>query len=291
MTAGELPVPRADGDREALRILLGARRELTTTRTRQVNRLRALLLGGDDTDRDLSRGTLTDARLQAIARRRARAQIPPSRASGGPRPAGWPPRSALPPPSCPGTNASSPRWSRPSPPRCWTRPASGRSAPPRRSCPGHTAADAATRPRSPRSPAPAPCRPAAAAPPGTASTAAAAGSSTGPCTTSASPGGEPTPAPTLTSPAAAPPARTTPKSAASLKRYIARELFRALEHRPSRLTAHRSVLSATGSELPACFLPAAFDQGAEHRLCPLRRVCGMSGIGCFCPARIGPLDS
>ena len=41
-------------------------------RTRQVNRLRALLLGGDDTDRDLSRGTLTTARLQAIARRRAR---------------------------------------------------------------------------------------------------------------------------------------------------------------------------------------------------------------------------
>ena len=42
-------------------------------RTRQINRLRALLLGSDDTDRDLSRGTLTGARLQAIARRRARA--------------------------------------------------------------------------------------------------------------------------------------------------------------------------------------------------------------------------
>ena len=71
--AGELPAPRADGDREALRILLSARRELTMARTRQINRLRALLLGGDDTDRDLSRGTLTNARLQAIARRRARA--------------------------------------------------------------------------------------------------------------------------------------------------------------------------------------------------------------------------
>jgi transposase len=74
MPAGELPVPRADGDREALRILLGARRELTVTRTRQVNRLRALLLSGDDNDRILSRGTLTDARLQAIARRRASGQ-------------------------------------------------------------------------------------------------------------------------------------------------------------------------------------------------------------------------
>jgi transposase len=73
LPAGKLPVPRADGDREALRILLSARRELTVARTRQVNRLRALLLGGGEADRDLSRGALTDARLQVIARRRARA--------------------------------------------------------------------------------------------------------------------------------------------------------------------------------------------------------------------------
>ncbi|MDF3051870.1 MAG: transposase family protein [Pseudonocardia sp.] len=46
-----IPTPRADGDREALRILLGTRQELTTTGTAQTNRLRALLLGGDDTDR------------------------------------------------------------------------------------------------------------------------------------------------------------------------------------------------------------------------------------------------
>jgi transposase len=71
--AGQLPAPRADGDREALRILLGARRELSISRTRQVNRLRALLLSGDDADRELSRGMLTDARLRAIAGRRARA--------------------------------------------------------------------------------------------------------------------------------------------------------------------------------------------------------------------------
>lgn len=71
--AESLSLPRADGDREALRILLGARREMTTTKTRQVNRLRALLLGGDDIDRDLARGTLTDTRLVAISRRRTRA--------------------------------------------------------------------------------------------------------------------------------------------------------------------------------------------------------------------------
>src|SRR5919112_1152917 len=38
-----LPEPRADGDREALRILLGARQEITTASTGQTNRLRALL--------------------------------------------------------------------------------------------------------------------------------------------------------------------------------------------------------------------------------------------------------
>ena len=56
LDADRLPTPRADGDREALRILLGARQELTTTSTAQTNRLRALLLGGDDTDRQLARG-------------------------------------------------------------------------------------------------------------------------------------------------------------------------------------------------------------------------------------------
>lgn len=34
----KLPTPRADGDREALRILLGAREELTITDTRLINR-------------------------------------------------------------------------------------------------------------------------------------------------------------------------------------------------------------------------------------------------------------
>ena len=51
LDADRLPTPRADGDREALRILLGARQELTTTSTAQTNRLRALLRAGDDTDR------------------------------------------------------------------------------------------------------------------------------------------------------------------------------------------------------------------------------------------------
>jgi transposase len=48
LDADRLPRPRADGDREALRILLVARREMTTAKTQQINRLRALLLTGDE---------------------------------------------------------------------------------------------------------------------------------------------------------------------------------------------------------------------------------------------------
>src|SRR5215813_4220887 len=42
LDTSRLPVPRADGDREALRILLVARQEITGARTAQANRLRAL---------------------------------------------------------------------------------------------------------------------------------------------------------------------------------------------------------------------------------------------------------
>jgi transposase len=74
LDANRLPTPRADGDREALRMLLGARRELTTAKTRSINRLRALLLTGSDEERALCRGALTPARLAPIVRRRGRSQ-------------------------------------------------------------------------------------------------------------------------------------------------------------------------------------------------------------------------
>jgi transposase len=69
LDAGQLPVPRADGDREALRILLIARQEITEARTAQANRLRALLLAGDDTDRQAARKALTHRALAALANR------------------------------------------------------------------------------------------------------------------------------------------------------------------------------------------------------------------------------
>jgi len=69
LDAGKLPVPRSDGDREALRILLVARQEITVARTAQIGRLRALLLAGDDTDRRVARTALTQTALAALAGR------------------------------------------------------------------------------------------------------------------------------------------------------------------------------------------------------------------------------
>ena len=67
-----LPTPRADGDREALRILLVARVEMTGEKTAKTNRLVALLRTGTDLDRELVRDELTAATLTCIARRRGR---------------------------------------------------------------------------------------------------------------------------------------------------------------------------------------------------------------------------
>lgn len=73
MNTDRLPFPRADGDREALRILLSGRRELAERQTRNKNQLHALLLTGSDTDRALAHGGLTPARLAVIIRRRGHA--------------------------------------------------------------------------------------------------------------------------------------------------------------------------------------------------------------------------
>jgi transposase len=74
LDANRLPVPRADGDREALRILLVARQEIKVAATAQASRLRALLLAGDDTDRQAARGALTGKALAALAGRDLPAQ-------------------------------------------------------------------------------------------------------------------------------------------------------------------------------------------------------------------------
>ena len=70
LDADRLPAVRADGDREALRILLGARQDIIAASTARTNRLRALLLTGDDRDRQAARGRLTGTALTTLARRR-----------------------------------------------------------------------------------------------------------------------------------------------------------------------------------------------------------------------------
>jgi transposase len=67
LDADRLHELRADGDREALRILLNARQEITAVSTAQTNRLRALLLAGDDTDRQTARSALTATTLASLA--------------------------------------------------------------------------------------------------------------------------------------------------------------------------------------------------------------------------------
>jgi hypothetical protein len=70
LDAARLPGPRADGDREALRILLTARQEIAVACTAQGNRLRALLLAGDDADRPgRPSGPEQDGPLAALAGR------------------------------------------------------------------------------------------------------------------------------------------------------------------------------------------------------------------------------
>ena len=69
LDVARMPAPRADGDREALRILLVARQEITEASTAQASRLRALLLAGDDADRQAARKALTQRALAALAGR------------------------------------------------------------------------------------------------------------------------------------------------------------------------------------------------------------------------------
>jgi transposase len=69
LDAARLPALRADGDREALRILLVARQEIKVAATAQASRLRALLMTGDDADRRAARKSLSKTALTALAER------------------------------------------------------------------------------------------------------------------------------------------------------------------------------------------------------------------------------
>ena len=153
----QLPIPRADGDREALRILLGARHELTVTSTAQINRLRALLRDAhDDTDRQLARAALTDATPHPPGPPSpVRAMPAANRPSATPRSAASPWPSTTPAAHSKTTAPNCSPSSTTSPPVSPNAPASAPSPPPRPSWRSPIPAAAATTPRSPPSPAPA----------------------------------------------------------------------------------------------------------------------------------------
>jgi transposase len=73
MDVRQAPQPRADGDREALRLLSVGRDGMNRTRTAMINQLLAVLLTGDEHDQALRKTDLTVATLHSLCRRRGRA--------------------------------------------------------------------------------------------------------------------------------------------------------------------------------------------------------------------------
>ncbi|WP_027659605.1 IS110 family RNA-guided transposase [Salinispora fenicalii] len=67
LAADHTTTPRADGDREALRILHACRRHYTDTRTATVNLFKSLILTADDELRDQFRGRNTDQQVRLAA--------------------------------------------------------------------------------------------------------------------------------------------------------------------------------------------------------------------------------
>jgi transposase len=169
LDATKLPTPRSDGDREALRILLCARQQLTTTTTGQTNRLRALLRDGDDTDRQLARARLTDTVVASLARRHLPAHASHQQAihQGEIRRLALALHQAA--QALTTNRAELAAIVHDLAPDCSANPESARSAPPKPSCRFPTLDAVAVTPPSPSSRAPAQSRPPAAKPPATGS--------------------------------------------------------------------------------------------------------------------------
>lgn len=145
--------PRAGGIRTAIRVLVSARDQMGTERTKIINALTALVrsvdLGVD------ARKALTSAQITTIAGWRTRDEDPrPLRADAKPSvsPAGSTPLAVTWPPTWPSCASSLLQRF----PSCWTCPASAPSWPARSCLPGPIRAGCAPKPPSPRSPGLAP---------------------------------------------------------------------------------------------------------------------------------------
>ncbi len=177
--------PRSSGDRQALSVLLAARRSAVEAGTDAQRQLFSLVIAAPEPVRARFRGQKLPAMLRTAAALRVHPPGTPRRPSRSPRCGPWP---AGPRP-CRRRRPSTrrPSWAScgPGARTCSTSPASARSWPRPCCAPGPTPAGSTPKPPSRCSPAPHPSRPTAArSPPGTASTATATDSSTAPCTPS-----------------------------------------------------------------------------------------------------------
>ena len=228
-----LALPRAGQQREALRLLLIARRSAVDVRRDALVQLRSVIVTAPESLRDELRRLPLGQLLDRCSRlRRTSAPQPIELAvrlvlrSLARRIQARPARSrrarARDPRPRPRARARTARRARSRTDR--RRPADRRLVTPRpRSAP---------KPASPASPASHRSPPPAARPRGTGSAAAATANSTAPCTRSSSTAANTTQPPATTSPDASPKAKSTRDATRLLKRYLARHLYRLLEQQP-----------------------------------------------------------
>ena len=216
MARPRLGTPRSGGERQALSVLLAARRSAVNASTDAQLQVFSLVIAAPEPIRARFRGQKLAAMLNTAANLRvhaswdiettstvvalrtlARRAHTCCRRPGHTRRRSWPSSAA---------GALT----------CSRSSASGRSWPPRCCAPGPTPAGSTTKPRSRCSPGWHPSRPTAArSPPGIGSTATATGTSTRPCTPWCGAGSSTSQPPATTSPAAPPKARPAERSNAA----------------------------------------------------------------------------
>ena len=212
-----LTLPRAGQRREALRLLLVARRSAIDVRRQALVQLRSVIVTCPDRLREELRTLPTGRLIERCSLLRRPTTAAPTLWPAGSCCERSPDGSRQQPQRPASSNRRSTPTSACSHHSCSTSPASARSSPPRSSLPGHTQAASAQKPPSHASPASHRSPPRAAKQPGTDSAAAATANSTAPSTPSPCTVANTTPQPRTTSHAASARARAaaTPPASSS----------------------------------------------------------------------------
>ncbi len=207
LASDTLALPRAGQRREALRLLLVARRSAVDVRRQALVQLRSVIVTAPDRLRDELRGLPPGSCSSAVAACAARAPQTQTSWRRGWSCAAWPAGSSQRPRRPLSWSARSSPTSVRSRHNCSRSRESARSSPPSCWLPGHTGAGSAPRPPLPAWPGSPRFRPPAVRPPGTDSAAAATANSTAHCTPSSSTAASTTRPPGTTSPDGSPRAR------------------------------------------------------------------------------------